>query len=114
MAPAPAVLAPWQVWLIDVDPQVGREQAGRRPGIVIGSALACRLPNELVLVVPCTTAVRALAIHPPVALSKPSAAMCDQVKSISRRRLVRRLPVILDPAEIDEIKFVLRQLIDVG
>src|SRR5690606_8766262 len=43
-------LAPWQVWWVDFDPQVGREQAGRRPAIVVGSTLACSLPNRLAIV----------------------------------------------------------------
>lgn len=38
--------------------------------------------------------------------------MCDQLKSISRQRLVRRHPTALQPEEIDSIKFVLRQMID--
>lgn len=105
---------PWQVWWIDLDPQVGREQAGMRPGIVVGTSLACELPSELVFVVPCTTTVRGYAIHPLVTLSEPSAAMCDQLKSVSRERLIRRHPATLQPAEIAEIRFALRRLIDVS
>lgn len=105
-------LAPWQVWWTDLDPQVGREQAGRRPAIVVGTLFACTLPNHLAIVVPCTRTDRALPFHPPVALDRPSFAMCDQLKSISRDRLRRRHPARLAVAEIETIKFVLRQLID--
>lgn len=105
---------PWQIWLINFDPEAGREQAGTRPGIVVGTALACQLPNDLVFVVPTTTTNRGLSIHPPVSgLPKPGFAMCDQLKSISRQRLVRRQPGSLPQQEIDTIKFVLRRLIDV-
>jgi mRNA-degrading endonuclease toxin of MazEF toxin-antitoxin module len=38
--------------------------------------------------------------------------MCDQVKSISRKRLVRRHSARLSQDEIAAIKFALRQMID--
>lgn len=106
-------IAPWEIWWTDFDPQVGREQAGLRPAIVVGTAFACQLPNQLAFVVPCTTTDRQLPLHPLVeSLGQPSFAMCDQVKSISRKRLARRHPARLNPDEIAAIKFVLRQMID--
>lgn len=106
-------IAPWQVWWVDFNAQVGREQAGLRPAIVVGTALACRLPNQLAFVVPCTTIDRKLPFHPVVeSLDRRSFAMCDQLKSISRRRLVRRHPARLHLAEIDAIKFALRRMVD--
>lgn len=106
-------VAPWQVWWADFDPQIGREQAGLRPAVVVGTAFACALPNDLVFVVPCTTRNRGLPFHPAVLAGERSTfAMCDQLKSISRDRLVRRHRGSLGPAEVDEVKFALRQLID--
>jgi len=108
-----AEIAPWELWWTNFDPQVGREQTGLRPAIVVGTAFACQLPNQLAFVVPCTTTDRGLPIHPPVAsLGRPTYAMCDQLKSVSRKRLVRRHPAALQPKEIDTIKFVLHQMID--
>lgn len=104
-------IAPWQVWWVDFSPQVGREHAGLRPGIVVGTALACQLPNQLAFVVPCTTSDRKLPFHPAVtSLERPSFAMCDQLKSVSRRRLVQPHPARLPTDEIDMIRFVLGQL----
>ncbi len=106
-------IAPWEVWWTDFDPQVGREQAGLRPAIVVGTLFACQLPNQLALVVPCTTTDRGLPFHPAVtSLDRPTFALCDQVKSISRKRLVRRHPATLHAADLDSIKFVLGQMID--
>lgn len=105
---------PWELWWADFDPQVGREQAGLRPGIVVGTDFACRLPNQLVFVVPCTTTDRRLPFHPRlIALKRPTFALCDQLKSVSRERLVRRHPAKLLPDDIEGVKFVLRQMIDV-
>lgn len=106
-------IAPWDVWWADFDPQVGREQAGLRPAIVVGTAFACQLPHQLAFVVPCTTTNRKLPFHPQVtSLERPTFAMCDQLKSISRTRLVRRHPAHLLPEDVEGIKFVLRQMVD--
>lgn len=106
-------IAPWEVWWADFDPQVGREQAGLRLAIVVGTAFACQLPNRLAFVVPCTTTDRQLPFHPQItSLERPAFAMCDQLKSVSRERLRRRHPTRLPPADITAIKFVLRQMID--
>lgn len=106
-------IAPWQVWWTNFDPQVGREQAGLRPAIVVGTSLACQLPTQLAFVVPCTTTNRKLPFHPHIgSLERPTFAMCDQLKSISRKRLIRRHPGHLDTADVRSMKFVLRQMID--
>lgn len=106
-------IEPWEVWWTDFDPQVGREQAGLRPAIVVGTRLACQIPNQLAFVVPCTTTDRGLPFHPPVtSLERRTFAMCDQVKSISRNRLMRRHRTSLRGEDIKSIQFVLRQMID--
>jgi mRNA interferase MazF len=107
-------IGPWQVWWTDFDPQVGHEQSDRRPAIVVGTTLACSLPNRLVIVVPCTTKNRGLPFHPAVELDQPSFAMCDQVKSISVDRLTKPHAAKLATTEIEAIKFALRQMIAVG
>jgi mRNA interferase MazF len=107
-------IEPWQVWWVDFDPQVGREQAGERPAIVVGTGLACDLPNGLALVVPLTSTDRDLPVHPPVELAgRTGFAMCDQIKSISRQRLRRRHKGALTQQDIDRVRFVLRRIIDI-
>jgi mRNA interferase MazF len=104
---------PWQVWWVDFDPQVGREQKGVRPAIVVGSRLSCDLPNGLVSLVPCTTTDRGLPVHPTLDLGgRPGVAMCDQMRATSVNRLVRLHSAQPTPDEIEKIRFVLRQLID--
>lgn len=107
-------LRPWQVWWADFDPQVGHEQAGNRPAVVISTAFECALPNGLTIVVPCTTTNRGLPYQPQLAsLNQPTFAMCNHLKSISRDRLRRPHRVRLSTEEIDTIKFALRGLIDI-
>lgn len=106
---------PWEVWWVNFDPQVGHEQAGIRPGVVVSTKLACRLQTGLVTVVPCTTRKRGLAYQPELSgLPKPCAAMCEQVKTISAARLHRRAPGTVSTEEIALIQRVLRALVEVG
>lgn len=110
MSATPVV--PWQVWWADFNPQVGREQAGRRPAIVAGTPMACELLTELVLVIPVTTRNRQLPFQPSVNLEQPSVAMCDQLKSVSRDRLHGLHRARIADEEISNIRFVLRKLVD--
>ncbi len=106
---------PWQLWWTDFDPQVGHEQAGLRPAVVVGTQLACELPNGLVVLAPCSTTDRGLPFHPALqGLDRPTFVLCDQVKSVSVRRLVRPHPGSLRDGEIAAVRFALRQMIDLG
>lgn len=107
-------ISPWQAWWVNFDPQIGREQAGQRPAIIVGTAFACRLPNRLAFVVPCTTTDRGLPFHPRVtAFERETFAMCDQLKSISRDRLLRPHPTVLTQRDIDAIRFAMTRMIDI-
>jgi mRNA interferase MazF len=108
-------VSPWQVWWVDFNPQLGREQAGRRPAIVVGSPLACSLPNGLAIVVPMTTRDRGLPFHPAVRLGETTGyAMTDQIKSISTQRLKKPHRDQLAPDDVAAVKFALRRMIDVS
>ncbi|WP_246498165.1 type II toxin-antitoxin system PemK/MazF family toxin [Natronoglycomyces albus] len=107
-------MAPWQIWWVNFDPHVGHEQRGQRPAIIVGSLLSCDLPNGLITAVPCTSTDRQLPIHPEVMLGRTrSFAMCDQLKSISTNRLISPHRAKLTEDEIEAIRFVLKQLIDI-
>jgi mRNA interferase MazF len=103
-------IEPWQVWWVDLNPQIGREQAGRRPAIVVGTDLACQIPNNLAVIIPCTHTDRKLPWHPPVTLgTDPGVAMCDQIKAIDKRRL-RKLHACTSIADTDEREAIARAL----
>ncbi|MGQ0624520.1 MAG: type II toxin-antitoxin system PemK/MazF family toxin [Sporichthyaceae bacterium] len=106
--------APWQVWWVDFEPRFGHEQGGHRPAIVASTGLSCRLPNNLVFVIPCTTRVSPLDTRPRIDLGKPGSALCDHLRAIDVRRLDRLHPATPTAGEIAAIKSVLRKLISVG
>ena len=88
---APQVEQGLLVWAW-LDPSVGREQSGRRPVIVIGGDGYLSTVESLAIVMPLTTTRRDWPNHVPVTpadlLPEPSWIMTEQVRSISRDRLV--------------------------
>ncbi len=93
----PSTLEPkaGEVWFIDFSPQVGREQAGIRPALVISHDRFNRVRNDLHIVVPITGTDRGLAYHVPVSppeggLTRGSQVMCEQEKSQTIDRFMSR------------------------
>jgi mRNA interferase MazF len=83
------------VWLAELDPTRGREQAGRRPVLVVSADVYNQGPSGLVVVVPITSTVRGIPLHahlvpPEGGLRVDSAILCDQVRTIAKERLRRR------------------------
>lgn len=77
------------VW-VDLDPTVGREQAGRRPAVVVASTGYLTAVTELAIVVPATTRRREWPQHVELTgsalqLTQPTFAMTEQPRTISRR-----------------------------
>ncbi len=70
------------VW-IDFNPQSGREQAGRRPALVISSTMYNRRVR-LALVCPITTKVKGYAFEVPIpeGLAVSGVVLADQAKSL--------------------------------
>jgi len=104
-----------EVWLVDLGATLGREQKGRRPALVVSHSLFNRGPAGLVVVVPMTGHLRPIPSHvrvkpPDSGLDRESSAMCEMVRSISRRRLVRRLGAVGDAA-LREVEEMLRTLL---
>jgi mRNA interferase MazF len=85
-----------EVWTVHLDPIVGHEQAGDRPALIISDDRLNHSPAGLAIVLPITGTDRAIAAHlrvPPRegGLRKPSLIMADQIRTISHKRLGRRL-----------------------
>lgn len=104
------------MWLVDFGQPVGREQAGRRPAVVISADRLNESAAGVVMVVPCTTARRELPSHIEIdpadsGLDEVSYAKCEDLKSISEGRLIGRLGAV-GPEVTFEIGRVLRILLD--
>jgi mRNA interferase MazF len=104
-----------EVWLADLDPVRGREQAGRRPVLVVSDDVFNRSPAGLVIVVPITSRLRAIPSHVRIpaadgGLRTDSAAICEAVRSIARERLVARGGAVR-AAVLDRVEDILRVLL---
>ena len=83
-------LAPGDIVWVAQDAAIGREQAGRRPAMVVAGADYLQLIDSIAIVVPLTSVDRGWPNHVPVtgaALPAPSWAMTEQVRTISRERI---------------------------
>ncbi|MBF0307687.1 MAG: type II toxin-antitoxin system PemK/MazF family toxin [Alphaproteobacteria bacterium] len=91
------------VW-IDFDPQAGREQAGRRPALVL-SPRAYHQRAPYAIVCPITSTVKGYPFEVPLPPGLPvsGVVLADQVKSIDRSvRRIERIATV--PAEfVDEV-----------
>jgi mRNA interferase MazF len=85
-------IGPGSVVWVGLDPSVGREQAGRRPAVVVASAGYLQAVTELAIIVPATTTDRGWPQHvrltgPILELPRATFAMTEQPRTISRHRI---------------------------
>ncbi len=101
------------VWA-DLDPVLGRAQAGRRPVLVVSNAayLVDLIP-DLAVMVPLTSRDRGWESHVEVGadLPRPSWAMTEQVRTISRGRLGNLIGGA-DDETLDAVRVWLRDFLD--
>lgn len=87
-------LTPGAVVWAELSPHRGREPAGLRPVLVVASPGYLRAVTTLAICVPVTTVDRGWPNHVllagPTGLSRPSWAMTEQPRTVSRTRLNER------------------------
>ena len=103
-----------EVWLADLNPTRGREQAGMRPCLIVSVNLFNQSPAELVIVVPLTTKAKNIRTHIPLlppegGVREQSFIKCEDVRSISTERLTSRWGTVA-PATLHQVEDYLRIL----
>jgi len=81
-----------EIWLVDLNPIRGHEQAGKRPCLIVSVDLFNQSPAELVIVLPISTKGKGIRTHvridPPEAGTRETCFIkCEDVSSISTERL---------------------------
>ncbi len=89
-----------EVWLVDLDPRRGHEQSGMRPAPVVAVDTQTQRPADPAILVPITTRHGGIPFHVSLepgggGLSRPSLPRCEEVRSVSRERLVRHMGQVL-------------------
>jgi mRNA interferase MazF len=82
------------VWFVELDPTRGREQAGRRPALIVSVNQFNYGPAELVVVIPITTRDKKIPFHvkinpPEGGLREISFIKCEDIRSVSKERLIK-------------------------
>jgi mRNA interferase MazF len=85
-----------EIWTITLDPIIGHEQGGLRPALILSIDAFNAAGGEDVFVVPITSKYRDLRtrvhiVPPEGGLSVDSYILCDKIRSLSKRRLKKRL-----------------------
>jgi mRNA interferase MazF len=84
-----------EVWLLDLSPTRGHEQAGKRPALIVSTDAYNHGPAQLAVVIPLTTKDRHIPLWVPIdppdgGVQERCFAMCDAIRSVSTDRLERQ------------------------
>ena len=107
-----------EIWNADLAPTRGREQAGKRPVLVVSTDRFNEGSAELVVVLPITSKAKGIPWHVALApggstgLRTNSFAMVEAIRCLSRERLSKRLGDI-PAAVLNEVETRLRILLEI-
>ena len=82
-----------EVWFFDPDPTRGREQKKPRPCLILSVDMFNNGPADLLIILPLTTKKKSIPSHIEVQLlgqKHVSYIMCDQIRCISKERLLTK------------------------
>lgn len=78
------------IWYLDPDPALGREQKKVRPCLILSANMYNNGLSDLLIVIPLTSKKKGIACHIEakiIGLEQISYIMCDQIRCISKMRL---------------------------
>jgi mRNA interferase MazF len=83
-----------EIWFVNLDPTMGREQSGRRPCLIVSDDGLNRSRADIIIVIPITSKNKGIPSHveinpPEGGLQLCSFIKCEDIRSISTDRLVR-------------------------
>jgi mRNA interferase MazF len=88
----------YEIWIADLNPQIGTEPGKTRPVLVIQTDLLNKIPHPSTLICPITTNVKKdseiLRVHlkkGTANLQKDSDIMLDQIRAIDNSRLLNKV-----------------------
>lgn len=106
-----------EIWLADLNPTRGHEQAGAHPVLIISTNTFNHGPAALVFVLPLTLTDRRIPIHVPIdppegGVSARSYILCDALRSIAKDRLGPRAWGSVSAATLGKVADTLRILME--
>ncbi len=109
----------FEIWIADLNPQIGTEAGKTRPVLIVQTNLLNKLPHPSTIVCPITTKVKKdidiLRVHLKkgvASLNKDCDIMIDQIRAIDNKRLVNKIGD-LPKYMIDIVKDNIKIMIDI-
>lgn len=108
----------YEIWIADLNPQIGTESGKTRPVLIVQTNLLNKIPHPSTIICPITTNVQKDSDILRVHLKKGMAnlhencdIMIDQIRAIDNKRLMKKVGVL--PTElIEKIKENITIIID--
>jgi mRNA interferase MazF len=105
----------WSIYLANLDPVVGSEQGKTRPVLIVSDE-EVNLRLSIVNVLPITSRKEGRVIYPNevllpatgLGLEKDSIILCQQIRTLDKKRLIKQLGMIDDTSLQDSVKEALR------
>ena len=106
-----------EIWVADLSPTRGHEQAGDRPVLILSTNAFNWGPAGLVFVLPLTRTDRRIPVHIPIdppegGVSARSFILCDALRSISTDRLGTQPWGTVSAGTMRRVEDVLRVLME--
>jgi len=114
------VIKQFDIWLVDLNPQIGTETGKTRPVLIVQTDILNRLEHPSTIICPLTTNVKKdaeiLRVHLKKGeggINRDSDIMIDQIRAIDNKRLIKRLGKLPENL-IDNIKDNLAIVLDLS
>ncbi len=90
-----------EIWLIDFNPTIGREQAGIRPALILSVKEFNNSMASKVIALPLTSKNKGIPLDvmltpPEGGITKESFIKCEDLRSLSKNRLIEKWGTISD------------------
>ena len=109
----------FEIWIADLNPQIGTEAGKTRPVLIVQTNLLNKLPHPSTIVCPITTNVKKeteiLRVHlkkGTANLQKDCDIVIDQIRAIDNKRLINKIGD-LPKTMIDRVKNNIKIMMDI-
>jgi mRNA interferase MazF len=107
-----------EVWLVDLNPTIGKELSKKRPCLVLSANSFNQGPAELLIIVPLTSKQKNNPLHislqpPEGGVSTASFILPEHIRSLSSERFANRLGKVHEET-LGKVEYVLQVLLDLG
>ncbi len=86
----------FNIYWADLNPSIGREQAGHRPVLVISNNIENQM--DIVTIIPITSRKKGRKVYPNEVLitlnDKEAILLCHQVRTISKKRIGNKMSIL--------------------